>query len=300
MIDKSPSSEPSHQVGVNRARDFYWIICAYLVALVVALVTVNALPDWSTLWRAAAADVAATLVIFLFACVFKNSSFYDAYWSVAPPVIVLYWLMAHDAIDLRTLLLFTLILLWAIRLTHNWARGWHGLSHQDWRYVDLKEKTGLFYPVVDLLGIQLLPTVLVFIACVPVWLLVQIPSHSLGMMDSVWLVVGFAALWLEYRADNVLRAHRLNPEQQGQVLREDVWRWCRHPNYLGELGFWLALAICGFVVTGNPYSWLGFVLMIGLFVGISIPMIDKRQLANKPGYAAYKAEVGTLLPGLKW
>ena len=299
MTDKSHSSNPPTN-SKGRARDFYWIVCAYLVALIVAGIALALLEQWSPLWRAAGADVAATLVIFGFGRAFRNSSFYDAYWSVAPPVLMLYWMVVYASFDLRALLLFSLVFLWALRLTHNWARGWHGLSHQDWRYVDLKEKTGVFYPLVDLLGIQLFPTVLVFVGCVPIWMVLQAPSTSISMADLVWLAVGFSAVWLEFRADNVLRQHRLNPSTQGHVLRTDVWSWCRHPNYLGELGFWLALAICGYQVAGDRLAWLGFALMMGLFVGISIPMIDKRQLANKTEYAAYKSEVGTLIPGIKW
>ena len=283
----------------GKAKDFFWIICAYLVALVIAGIALEGLANWSPLWRALGADVMATLVIFVFACVFRNSSFYDAYWSVAPPVLMAYWMLNYGAYDARSILLFCLVSLWAMRLTHNWARGWQGLGHQDWRYVDLKEKTGALYPLVDLFGIQLLPTLLVFVGCVPIWMVLQAPSSALGFSDGLWFLLGSAALWLEYRADNVLRRHRLDPDRTG-VLREDVWSWCRHPNYLGELGFWLALGLCGYLVTGELFAWLGFVLMVGLFLGVSIPMIDKRQLANKPEYTAYRSEVAPLIPGIRW
>lgn len=288
MTDKSLSSD-------NRARDFAWVVAAYVMALLAAWGTVVLLPFESTLWLAAGADVAATLVIFVFACIFRNSSFYDAYWSVVPPILVVYWVISLDAMDVRAALLLVLVLLWAIRLTHNWARGWQGLGHQDWRYVDLKSKTGVFYPLVDLLGIQMLPTVLVFIGCVPAWLVLS-NATPIGGLDLVWFGIGLAAVALEYRADNVLRAHRLDTARQGQVLREDVWGWCRHPNYLGELGFWFALGLCAYMATGLLFSWLGFALMLALFFGVSIPMIDKRQLGSKPAYADYKAQVPSIVP----
>lgn len=288
MTDKFLSSD-------SRTRDFGWVMVAYGVALAAAWLTVVQVPFTSPLWLAAAADIVATLIIFCFASVFRNSSFYDAYWSVAPPVLVLYWMLSSDSMDLRVGLVFVLVCLWAGRLTHNWARGWQGLAHQDWRYVDLKSQTGPFYPLVDLLGIQMLPTVLVFIGCVPVWLILSNPT-PIGWLDLVWLSIGLAAVGLEYRADNVLRAHRLDPSKQGEVLREDVWGWCRHPNYLGELGFWFALGLCAYLGTGLWISWLGFVLMLALFFGVSIPMIDKRQLSSKPAYADYKATVPAILP----
>ena len=286
---------------MNRSRDFFWIVCAYVVALAVAFGVGAYATQYSShpLLISAIADVSATVLIFTFSCVFRNSSFYDAYWSVAPPVLVAYWLVSYGVLDLRLGLVFLLVLLWAIRLTHNWARGWRGLAHEDWRYIDLKEKTGIAYPLVDFLGIQLLPTILVFIGCIPVWLVIvssQGPGAQMYFQDLVWIVVGYGALYLEYRADNVLRRFRLDESNQGRVLQEDVWGWCRHPNYLGELGFWLALAIVGYQVSASLWAWAGIAAMIALFVGISVPMIDKRQLANKPDYAQYKSRVWAFIP----
>ena len=37
------------------------------------------------------ADLLATLVIFAASRLHRNSSFYDAYWSVLPPLLVVYW-----------------------------------------------------------------------------------------------------------------------------------------------------------------------------------------------------------------
>ncbi len=286
----------------NRTRDFSWILVAYLAALIAAAlgIRVSSAYTLNPLYLSAVADVAATVAIFGFSRAFNNSSFYDAYWSVIPPLLLGYWFWAYGALDLRLVLIWVLVTLWAVRLTYNWARGWTGLEHVDWRYIDLKQSTGRAYPLVDLLGIQLMPTVLVFFGCLPVWVVVTATAGGsappLGLTDLPWITVGLAAVYLEFRADNVLRAFRLNPDNAGKVLRSDVWAWCRHPNYLGELGFWLALALAGSVIANTLWVWLGFVLMLILFVGITIPMIDKRQLANKADYQAYKNEVFSLLP----
>ena len=56
--------------------------------------------------------------------------------------------------------------------------------------------------------------------------------------------------------------------------------------------------LLGGLLSGVMYSLiaLGFVLMGTLFLGISIPLIDKRQLSNKPDYGAYQREVPALIP----
>src|SRR5659263_268439 len=80
------------------------------------------------------ADVIATVVIFMFSMIFSNSSVYDPYWSVVPPMIAIYLMIIFPVANQpRQLLVVTLVLFWSIRLTFNWLRGWQGLRHQDWR-----------------------------------------------------------------------------------------------------------------------------------------------------------------------
>lgn len=39
----------------------------------------------------------------------------------------------------RTVLVLVAVGLWAFRLSYNWARGWTGLDHEDWRYVNMRK-----------------------------------------------------------------------------------------------------------------------------------------------------------------
>jgi steroid 5-alpha reductase family enzyme len=41
---------------------------------------------------------------------------------------------------------------------------------------------------------------------------------------------------------------------------------------------------------------VGAVLITLLFLFVSIPMMERRLLASKPGYAAYRKEVSALVP----
>ena len=103
----------------------------------------------------------------------------------------------------------------------------------------------------------------------------------------------------QFRAQGALRTQVANDTQRpGRVLRQGVWAYVRHPNYVGELGFWLALGLAGYAASGQIMSLLGFVCMLALFLGVSIPMIERRQLEAKPDYAAYQADVGALIPKL--
>ncbi len=67
-----------------------WIVVAYVIAFAAAVFAAQHTSLEGPLWVALWADLVATLVIFGFSIAFRNSSFYDAYWSVVPLPIALY------------------------------------------------------------------------------------------------------------------------------------------------------------------------------------------------------------------
>ena len=70
---------------------------SYVAALVAGALTLAFAPIADPLARTFAADAAATVVIFGYSDAWNNSSFYDAYWSVIPIAIVLYWMTLNLA-----------------------------------------------------------------------------------------------------------------------------------------------------------------------------------------------------------
>ena len=116
------------------------------------------------------ADVIATVIVFCFSVIFKNASLYDPYWSVAPPIILIYWNLKVAATGNATIELYAaVIIFWSIRLTYNWFKGWQGIKHEDWRYQLLRANNPSIYPIVNLTGIHLFPTLMVFAGMLPVY-----------------------------------------------------------------------------------------------------------------------------------
>ena len=74
------------------------ITLAYVIAIAAGLAWLVWGPDTGQLWLdGLIADLIATLVIFAASRIFGNSSTYDAYWSVIPPLLAFYWWVAADA-----------------------------------------------------------------------------------------------------------------------------------------------------------------------------------------------------------
>ncbi len=273
---------------------------AYLAAAATAVATTALVPLAHPLALALVADVLATCCVFLFSLGLGNSSVYDPYWSLAPVALGAYWLApaVGRGDGLRQLLVSALVLLWALRLTLNCLTQWRGLQHEDWRYRELREKLGAAYWPVSLLGIHLMPTLVVFAACLPLYATLTAPSRPIGALDVVAALVTSAAVWLESAADRQLRQARAAAQAAGArpVHAAGLWARSRHPNYLGEILFWWGLLLFGIAASG-PRWWLlpGPLVVTALFQLISIPIME-RHLRSRPGYAAYQQQTPRLVP----
>ena len=282
---------------------------AYVVTLGVGWITLLALgqsPIWDMFW----ADIAATVAIFIFSRLYKNSSFYDAYWSVVPPLIALYWAIEATAIEAtaieatavavdgtRAWLVIVLVWLWGIRLTVNWATYWPGLEHEDWRYGPIKTNAGKWNALADFSAIHLFPTVIVFVACLPIYAAVAMDARPLNWLDYVAAAVTALAIIIELLSD--IQLHRfLAHRKEGEIMKTGLWAYSRHPNYFGEWLFWAGLALFGIAAVPSAWWWVlpGSVAMLVMFLVASIPMIDKRSVERRPEYEVHMARVSGFVP----
>ena len=282
----------------NKAADLAKIVVAYVVAIYLGAVSL-AFFDSGPLLDLLFADLVATLVIFIFSRSYGNSSFYDAYWSVIPPLMALFWMAVGttSASSLREILVMGLILYWATRLTLNWAVHWEGMHHEDWRYAMLRDRNPKMALLTDLFGIHVFPTLQVFAGMLPVYALYCLADRAFNWLDVVAAVVMFAAVTLQLVSD--LQLHRfIASRQEGEQLNSGLWAWSRHPNYCGELGFWLGLYLFGLAAYPAGWWWmaLGIVLMTAMFLFASIPMMEKRSLQRRPEYQQIIDSTSMLIP----
>ena len=135
---------------------------------------------------------------------------------------------------------------WAIRffVGYPWEGWTTGLSHEDWRYIDLRKKLGRGYWPFSLSSLHLTPTLLVFGALAPAGAVVlQDAAPPLNVGDLVAFVWTVAFLVLEAVADETLRRWQRAHPTASSTCREGLWRLSRHPNYYGECLFWTGLLL---------------------------------------------------------
>jgi len=293
-------SESAASTPMPKSRALVLVTISYAMALAAGWATILYAPIENPLWLTFAADAVATVVIFGWSYAYDNSSFYDAYWSVIPPAVVLYWAtLAEPAVpELRIAGVLLVTFVWGARLTYNWARGWTGLDHEDWRYVDFRTQFPRAYWAVSFGGIHFFPTLIVFAGMVAVYPALVDGSRPLSFIDGLALIVGLGGIAFEWIADAQLHEFVTGPKQPGETLRSGLWRYSRHPNYLGEMMVWWSLFLFG-LAADPEWAKLGVLAplaMTAMFRFVSIPLIEKRSLERRTNYQQVIDETSMVIP----
>lgn len=275
----------------RRLRDLTIILLIYLLAFAIGFLCCYQFKN--TMLKFFVFDVAATIVTFVFSVIFKNSSVYDAYWSLTP-MIMSVWLFAEtDSFSALQIIFLVAFNIWSVRLTVNWITVFTDFSYEDWRYKKFRDETHrLLWPIVNFWGIHMMPTLVVFAGMLPMF---EIVNGKIGNASCIGIAVMLIGVSFEFFADRQMHAF-LRENKTKTTCRNGLWKHSRHPNYLGEISFWLGVFLAMIpYATDKWYYVIGFVSVAVLFNVVSIPLMEKRQLSRRPDYAEYKKETSRLL-----
>jgi len=294
------SSDNSHSKikNMNLTTAFILVFISYFLAIASAIGFGYLFRDLNPILMIFLADILATLIIFAISTIFKNASFYDPYWSFIPIVIAFYLFFTSSdlANSSRQYIVLLMVCLWGLRLTFNWISGWKGINHEDWRYMHFREKFGKSFWLINLTGIQLMPTIFVFFGCLSLFPSLNSGSFNFRFLDFVALAITLGAILLETISDYQMRKFMKSRQNPQEIMDKGLWAKSRHPNYLGEVLFWWGLYI--FNLSADPKYWwviFGPIAITILFLFVSIPWMEKRQ-DLKPEYKNYKLRVPKLIP----
>jgi steroid 5-alpha reductase family enzyme len=253
-------------------------------------------------------DVVMTVVAYAISWWKQNSSVYDAYWSVIPFYFVLAlgtninggleFTKWHNARECWWT--FAVVNLWSHRLTFNWARQWDGWIHEDWRYIDLRKQHGPLFEWINFGGIHMFPTVLVFMACLPLFWIYRDRSkldRKENIIVGSGVFLSFLAICIQGVADNQLINYRRRAKPvEGEILDSGLWGLVRHPNYFGEMMYWWGIWCIGSGCGGPYWTIMGPASITALFIFISIPMKEERMKKSRPRWSDYSRRVPALIP----
>ena len=181
--------------------------------------------------------------IFIPSYAFQTEHYFDLTGSLSYITTVIVAAALSPSLDIRDLIICTMILVWAVRLGSFlfWRIKKDG---QDKRFIVMKTKFTWFLLTWTLGGLWVLVTLAAGLAA-----LTSNTTVELGILGYVGITLWLFGFAVEVIADNQKRQFKKDPNNRDRFITSGLWSWSQHPNYFGEITLWLGLALLTYPVS---------------------------------------------------
>ena len=226
----------------------------------------------------------------------KNAGIVDVAWSFGTGLVGVAFCLFGTGDPTRRILLGAMIGFWGFRLgLHLWQR--MKREPEDGRYTAIREKTGagadrwlfIFFQV---------QAVWALMFASPLLIAARNTTPGWQWTDTLGVAIWIFAIGGESLSDRQLARFKARPDSKGQVCRDGLWGWSRHPNYFFEWLHWFAYVAIGW---NAAYGWATLagpaVMLFFLFKITGIPPTEKQALRSRgEAYRQYQREVSPFFP----
>jgi len=254
--------------------------------------------------------IGSCIYCFVISEIAKNYSQVDKFWSTIPIVYVWYFTLESE-MDSRMIIMATLVTIWGLRLTYNFARRggfsiyfWKG--EEDYRWIEVKKSMPILsrrlnWAIFNLFFICLYQMGLIFLFTLPILAAWQGAENPLYWAD--YLIAGLMLLLILLETISDQQQYEFQNEKyrrirQGEVLDGDykkgfitsgLWSFSRHPNYTCEQLIWIIFYLFSVSATGQWINWsiIGCILLVILFYS-SANFSENITAKKYPEYKKYK------------
>lgn len=245
----------------------------------------------------AAAALAVMLVTFALAVRAGLHRIVDVAWGIGFTAVALttFAASAGHGDPVRRLLATVLTAAWGLRLAVHIAR--RGRGHgEDPRYEAMLAKAPGSRNAYALRMVYLLQGALVWLVSLSVQAAQYVPGRPSFL---AWAGVALWAIGVSFEAvgDAQLARFKADPAHRGRIMDRGLWTWTRHPNYFGDFCVWWGLFL---LACDSPaaaaVSVVSPVVMSLLLTRGSGKRLLERHMADRPGYAEYRARTSGFFP----
>jgi len=235
-------------------------------------------------------------LLFAPAYVYQTERYYDLTGSLTYITLAVVALGLSGTREPGSLLLAAMVCVWALRLgSFLFIRILQ--DGADSRFEKIKPDAARFFMTWTLQGLWVFVTFAAGLAA-----LTSGEPHPLdawALAGGLMWVLGFM---IEVTADRQKRRFRSIAANREKFIQLGLWRWSRHPNYLGEILLWSGVAVVAFPVLSG---WQYLTLVSPLFVYLLLTQVSgvvlleakaRRRWGEDPDYQEYLRRTPVLWP----
>ena len=180
-------------------------------------------------------------ILFIPAYLLQTEKFFDISGSITYISVVSYCFFNNydlENLNIGNVILSIIIIVWALRLgSFLFIR--IKKAGEDIRFREIKKSPTRFFMTWTLQGMW----VSLCSACALAGIAKGVIINSYFYIGLTVFFIGFI---IEIIADNQKTKFRSNPENKDKFIDSGLWKFSRHPNYLGEILLWLGISIISF------------------------------------------------------
>ena len=241
---------------------------------------------------------AIQIIVFIPSFIFRTEHYYDLTGGItyiSTVVMALILKNSYQGIDLISLLLGSMVIIWATRLS-SFLFLRVKKSGEDVRFKKIKHSFSWFLMTFMLQGMW------VFMCIFPALIVISSINSEINNYAIVGSIVWLFGFLFEIIADN--QKSNFNKFNKGEFISNGLWSITRHPNYFGEFILWLGITIASLGYIDN-YKYV--LLLTPIFVyllltrvsGVNLlEEIGEKRWGNSKEYQKYKEKTPLFFPKL--
>ena len=239
-------------------------------------------------------SLAIQIALFIPAFKFKTDKLTDLSYGLTFVLLAMIAFLLSDMSSPKLLLLL-MITAWGLRLgIYLFIR--INKTKKDSRFDEIR------IDFIKFLSFWVLQGISVFVILIPSLLFFQTIS-AFSLLSLFGFGVWFLGLVIEAFADQQKFSFINNEKNKGKWVNVGLWKYSRHPNYLGEILCWVGIYLYTYGSLSAAYRLIGllsplFIIILLLFVS-GVPKLEEKadkKWGDNKDYQKYKKKTAVLIP----
>lgn len=228
----------------------------------------------------------------------QTEKFYDLTGSITYLSVITLAMVFSQGIDARAILLWALVVVWAVRLGSFLFRRIQKAGRDD-GFDEIKPSFIRFLNAWTIQGLWVTFTI------APALVVITTTARKeLDLFALIGFLVWAFGFGIEVIADAQKSRFNADPANQGKFIQTGLWSRSRHPNYVGEIVLWIGVTIIALPLL---QGWQWVALISPVFVTLlltcisGVPLLEKKadqKWGGQAEYEAYKKTTPVLIPML--